>query len=75
MVAVIDPWDYTSLAHHYPWVRNLSYDDVVTFAYELSSFHADDHQGRQQCILEWKNTAEILADPELAQAADCSRRF
>lgn len=64
---MIDPWDYTNLAHHYPWVRRFSYEEIVTFAYELSSFHPDDEQGREQCVREWEDSADILADPELAR--------
>jgi hypothetical protein len=60
----------------FPWVRHLAADEVHEFALDLVNatrdiVELDVHANLHRVIVEWRATARILADPELA--AELSR--
>ena len=55
----------------FPWVRHLSGDEVAEFTQDLINSarditELDVHANLHRVIVEWRATARILADPELA---------
>ncbi|GAA0325909.1 hypothetical protein GCM10010151_14810 [Actinoallomurus spadix] len=55
----------------FPWVRHLSAAEVREFVVELvdavrDAAELDVHSNVHRVIVEWRATARILADPELA---------
>lgn len=60
-----------TLSEVFPWVRHLSDDEVREFAGDIVHAARDvaDMEARanlRQVVIEWRATARILADPELA---------
>ncbi|MFF1786306.1 prevent-host-death family protein [Kitasatospora sp. NPDC058243] len=55
----------------FPWVRHLSADEVREFVVDLvdatrDAVDLDVHANLHRVIVEWRATARVLADPELA---------
>ncbi|MEV6104131.1 prevent-host-death family protein [Streptomyces sp. NPDC051940] len=58
----------------FPWMRHLSADEVREFVADLiaatqDAVDLDVHANLHRTIVEWRATARILADPELAEEA------
>ncbi len=63
-----------ALPEVFPWVRHLSSEEVREFVVDLiaatqDAVELDVHANLHRAIVEWRATARILADPELAAQA------
>ncbi len=66
----------TDLLSIYPWVQYLSDEECDDFFEELSNSAKDSGAGVAEVIDAWRETAEILADPEtMADIAESEKQL
>lgn len=66
----------TDLLSIYPWVQHLSDAECDEFFEELSNVAKDNGAGVDEVINAWRETAEILADPDtMADLAESEKQL
>lgn len=66
----------TDLLSIYPWVRYLSDAECDEFFEELSNVAKDNGTGVDEVVNAWRETAEILADPDtMADLAESEKQI
>ena len=66
----------TDLLSIYPWVQYLSDAECDEFFEELSNAAKDNGRGVDEVVNAWRETAEILADPDtMADIAESKRQI
>ena len=66
----------TDLLSIYPWVQCLSDEECDKFFEELSSATKDNGAGVDEVVNAWRETAEILADPDtIADLAESEKQI